>query len=142
MISPDVLNIPQCIHGIPHMHYDIPRCTHDISRCTHGIPRCTHGIPDVLKIPRCTHDIPRCTEHPPLYCTPSVYCTASRSSTAPLSDETSFGCLARKHNGLLKRQLARNKKWEGQAWPSARPRSACGGGWHRHYVNENLFLPS
>ena len=62
MISPDVLNIP---------------------RCTHGIPHCIMISPDVLNIPWCTHDIPpmyswyppdvlntpRCTKHPPMYWT-------------------------------------------------------------------------
>ena len=69
MISPDVLNIPQCTHGIPHMHHDILQCTeHPPPRCTHGTLRCTHDIPTCTEHPRCNErpnvlNIPQCTEH-------------------------------------------------------------------------------
>ena len=57
MISPDVLNIPQCTH-------DILRCTHDTLQCTEH-PWCTYGIPPMYWTP---HDIPRCAHGiPPMY---------------------------------------------------------------------------
>ena len=68
MISPDVLNIPQCTYGIPHMHNDIPQCT-EILQCIHGIPppQCTHGtVPNVLNTPDVLMIFSQCTEHPPM----------------------------------------------------------------------------
>ena len=66
MISPDVLNIPQCTHGIPHMHHDIPNVL--------NIPQCIHDIPlphalmvpsDVFNTPDILMIFPQCTEDPP-----------------------------------------------------------------------------
>ena len=65
MISPDVLNIPQCTHSILHMHHDIPQCT-EHPQCIHDIP-----LPDALMVPSDVFNtpnilmrFPQCTEHP------------------------------------------------------------------------------
>ena len=57
----DVLNIPQCTHGISHMHHDIPQCTN-------GISPIYWTSPDVHMIsPYIHNDIPWCTEHASMY---------------------------------------------------------------------------
>ena len=53
MISPDVLNIPQCTHGIPHMHHDIP------------LPDALMVPSDVFNTPNILMRFPQSTEHPP-----------------------------------------------------------------------------
>ena len=59
MISPDVLNIPQCTHGIPHMHHDIPQCIHDIP-----LPDALMVPSNVFNAPNILMRFPQCTEHP------------------------------------------------------------------------------
>ena len=65
MISPDILNIPQCTSCIPHMHIMISPNVFMISPSPmHSwYPPMYLTPPDVLMI------VPQCTEHPPMYWT-------------------------------------------------------------------------
>ena len=89
MVSPNVLNIPQCTHCIPPMYWTfpdvlmIPMSTSYSSYIVHvlNLSRCTHDTDEYPPPPRCTHSIPPmywtsldvlmvslwCTKHPPMY---------------------------------------------------------------------------